>query len=333
MKYDELAFANMQLAGMLKSGIPLEGALRQLSRTMRRGKLQGEFESLERDLAGGMPLSEALALRRLPDFYRRMVEIGARGNDLPGILIRLADHYQRASSIGARLTGLMVYPAIVVVASLALSIFLALFFGALNRDMPAFLPETTGADWGTGPGTLALLWMPVVLLSSLGMLAFVALVLPPFRRWLRWHLPGFKEAGLAQLASTMRLMLSAGTNLGDALGLLYYLEMQTPAGRDVALWQSRLSQGHGRFPAIAAGSRVVPPLFSWLVDSGDEDMSEGFRRAAEIYEARAGYRVEVLLYAALPVSILFLGVILVSQAYPVVRLFLQFGSILEQLGR
>ena len=331
MKYDELAFVNLQLAGMLKSGVPLEGALRQLSRTMRRGDLQGEFEKLERDLANGLPLSEALAARRLPDFYRRMVQVGVKGNDLPGVLARLADHYQRASSIGTRLRGLMVYPAIVVTASLALSFFLALFFRTLSQDMPELL-----ADTGTGApishGTLALLWMPVIVLGLTAVSIVLALALPPLRRWLRWHLPGFKEAGLAQLASTMRLMLKSGTNLGDALALLRYLESQTPAGRDVARWQTRLAEGHARFPAICEGSKVVPPLFAWLVDSGDEDMAEGFGRAAEMYESRAGYLVEILLYAALPVSILFLGVILISQAYPVIHLFVQFGTMLDRLG-
>jgi Na+-transporting methylmalonyl-CoA/oxaloacetate decarboxylase beta subunit len=40
----------------------------------------------------------------------------------------------------------------------------------------------------------------------------------------------------------------------------------------------------------------------------------------------------MLLYSALPVSILFLGALLVGQAYPLVRLFVQFGNLLDQLG-
>ena len=54
MKYEELAFVNQQLAGMLKTGIPLEGALRQLCAQMRRGRLRAELEALEADLAAGV---------------------------------------------------------------------------------------------------------------------------------------------------------------------------------------------------------------------------------------------------------------------------------------
>jgi type II secretory pathway component PulF len=332
MKYDELAFVNLQLAGMLKSGIPLEGALRQLSATMRRGDLRVEFEKLEADLRNGVPLKEALAGRQVPDLYRRMMLVGVQSNDLPAVLILLADHYQRVDSIGRRLKGLMVYPSIVAVAALALSLFLALFFRALSADMPKILNEAE-PELVAGRGVTVMLWLPVLVLSSAAAFAALALVLPSFQRWLRWHIPGFKEGGLAQLASAMRLMLKTGTNLGDALGLLRHMESKTPAGRDIAQWQTRLADGHARFPEIAAGSKVVPPLFSWLVSSGDEDMAEGFRRAAEIYQARSAHRIEMFLYAALPVSILFLGAMLVSQAYPVMHLFIQFGSMLDRLGQ
>ena len=56
MNYEEFAFANRQLAGMLQSGIPLEGGLRQLCREMRQGSLRAELQLLEADLAKGIPL-------------------------------------------------------------------------------------------------------------------------------------------------------------------------------------------------------------------------------------------------------------------------------------
>src|SRR5258708_6521452 len=61
MKLEEFAFLNQQLAGMLQSGIPLEGALRRLSSDMSKGRLRDELQSLERDLANGIPLGEAIS--------------------------------------------------------------------------------------------------------------------------------------------------------------------------------------------------------------------------------------------------------------------------------
>jgi type IV pilus assembly protein PilC len=92
MKLDEFAFLNQQLAGMLRAGIPLEGGLRQLSATMARGELRQEIEALERDLAAGAPLAEAVGRRELPVLYVRLVQAGVSGGDLTGVLILLSDY-------------------------------------------------------------------------------------------------------------------------------------------------------------------------------------------------------------------------------------------------
>src|SRR5689334_5873590 len=122
MNYDEFAFFNQQLAAMLRDGIPLEGALSRLCADMRRGALRSELERLEADLAKGRPMSEALAERRLPDLYKRLVIVGAKSNDMPGALTLLADYYQNQHNLWTRLKGLMVYPTIVVVVAFAVSL-------------------------------------------------------------------------------------------------------------------------------------------------------------------------------------------------------------------
>ena len=47
---------------------------------------------------------------------------------------------------------------------------------------------------------------------------------------------------------------------------------------------------------VAAGNRLIPPLFVWVVASAGEDLTAGFNRAAEIYHSRAIYRTEVALF-------------------------------------
>ena len=59
MKLTDLAFVNQQLAGMIRNGRPLEGALQQLCADMTKGRLKNELTALEQDLASGTPLSKA----------------------------------------------------------------------------------------------------------------------------------------------------------------------------------------------------------------------------------------------------------------------------------
>ncbi len=331
MKYDELAFFNQQLAGMLKSGIPLEGALRQLCLTMEQGRLRQEFEQLGADLAKGVSLPEALARRRLPEFYVKMVQAGAQSNDLPGMLTLLANYYQKLNNIWVRLKGLMVYPAIVLAGMLALSLLFMFLIGSLSEGVPG-LVEGWSQGWAFQTKFTVALWLPAIVLTAVAVAVLLAFFVPACRRSLRWRLPGFKEAGLSQVASMTGLMLESGTNLNSALGLLKDIESGTPAGAEIARWQTRLAGGHAKFAEMTSGSRVFPPLFCWLVAGGGENLAEGFRRAAEIYYARALYRIEMLLYVALPASVLMLGMMIFCQLYPVVQMFIPMANMLDMLG-
>ena len=313
MNYDEFAFFNQQLAAMLREGIPLEGALKQLCAGMRSGPLRAEIQQLEADLARGTPLKEALARRALPDLYRQMVEIGARSNDLPGVLTLLADHYHRANALWTRLKGLMVYP-------------LHCHPRLVGADAAGFAelqPLPVAVRRANSPSSRSLtipsIWMPPIVLALAALLGVAAVSIPSWRARLRWRLPAFREASLAQLASAMALMLKNGTTLPEALALAEALESGTPAAKALARWRQLVEAGQGKPAEWTGDSRPFPPLFLWLVQKGGEDVAAGFQKAAEIYQARASYRIEMALYGALPVSILLLGQMVLWQAIPLVR--------------
>jgi type II secretory pathway component PulF len=312
MNYDEFAFFNQQLAAMLREGIPLEGALKQLCTGMRSGSLRTEIQQLEADLARGTPLKEALARRALPDLYRQMLEIGARSNDLPGVLTLLADHYHRANALWTRLKGLMVYPLFVIFVSLGLTLMVSLSF---SHFMTRFFDQIVARP----PINIPTVWMPPIVLALMALLGLVAVFTPSWRARLRWRLPAFREASLAELASAMALMLKNGTTLPEALALAEALESGTPAAKALAHWRQLVEAGQGKPAEWTGDSRPFPPLFLWLVQKGGEDVAAGFQKAAEIYQARASYRIEMALYGALPVSILLLGQMVLWQAIPLVR--------------
>jgi type II secretory pathway component PulF len=323
MKNDEFAFFNQQLSAMLRDGIPLEGALRQLCANMRRGRLRSELELLEKNLSGGVPLQTALAARELPEFYVQMVQVGVQGNDLPGVLLMLADYYQQVDSIWTRLKGLMVYPLLVLLGAFALSCFMT-FLGSriVNSTFQSMASLFEGSTRALVPaGIFASLWGPPVLIGVLLVAFLLFLLTPAWHRKLRWRLPAFKEAKLAQVASAMRLMLKNGSNLGDSLRLVERLEQGSLAGEELVRWRARLTAGHAKFSDLATPGKAFPPLFVWLVGNSGEDLAGGFERAADIYRARAAYRIEMFLYAALPFSILALGVMIICQLLPLVKIF------------
>ena len=327
MNHDEFAFFNQQLAAMLRAGIPLEGALKQLCAGMKTGTLRAEMRALEADLATGIPLKEALARRRLPEFYARMIEIGACGNDLPGVLTLLADHYQRLHNLGARLKRLMVYPMTVLIAAFLLSCFLGYLLGTLVWPNLESI-----AARAAPPAVKVALWLTPVLLGGAVGAALIVLAAPIARRALRWRVPAFKESSLAQVASAMSLMLRSGVPLDQALALVERLEQGTRAGSELALWRQRLASGQGKFSDLAPPGRAFPAMFIWLVGRCGDDLAGGFQRAAEIYQARARYQAELFLYSALPCSVLALGVMIITQMQPVFHTLVQFMNMIGDNG-
>jgi type II secretory pathway component PulF len=327
MKTDEFAFFNQQLAAMLRDGIPLEGALQRLSAEMRDGGLRAEVQALADDLSRGMPLKEAIHQRDLPELYRCLVAVGAQSNDLPGVLTLIADHYHRRYTIWTRLKGLMTYPLIVLAAAFGLSIVLA---QVLDRTVwPSMavissdIPHTT---YRTA------LWIPPVLLGAALALAVVLLSAPAGRRALRWRVPSFRESSLAQIGATLALLLRNGVPLDAALALVERMESGSCAAEEIAVWRQRLAAGHAKFADMAPAGRAFPPLFIWLVAHGREDLGSGFQRAADLYQSRANHRADLLLYSALPCSVIALGIMIVLQVQPVFHSLVQLMNALGGSG-
>jgi len=336
MKYDEFAFFNQQLAAMLRDGIPLEGALKRLCQEMRRSPARDELQALEAELAKGTPIAVALKPRQLPELYKRMILVGVKSGDLPGALTMLADYFQNQNNVWTRLKSMMTYPLIVMFVAFLVSLALAFFwtciigpsfgdmFGGMGMQMPAATVFALGS--------LKSIWVFPFILGALFVLMAAIVFLPAMRGKFLWRLPAFKEATVSRIASSLTLLMKNGVPLPEAIGLVEQLETSSAAAADLLQWRSRIAAGAVKFSEIATGNRLVPPMFVWIVASAGEDVTAGFSRAAEIYHSRAIYRTEVALFSVLPIASLFLGALVISQAFLVISMFLPLISMLSNLG-
>jgi type II secretory pathway component PulF len=265
-----------------------------------------------------------------------MILVGVKSGDLPGALTMLADYFQRENNVWMRLRGMMIYPLIVMFAAFLISLMLALVWNCVIG------PSMTGIWGGMGIrlpaatlfalGTLRAIWAFPAVLGLLFLLVAAIVFLPVMRGKYLWRMPAFKEAGVSRIGAALTLLLKNGVSLPEAVGLVGKLESSPAAAADLQGWGQRLAAGTVKFSEVAAGSRMIPPLFTWVVSSAGEDLAAGFNRAAEIYHARAIYRTEVALYSVLPLASLFLGAVVLSQAFLVVSMFLPFISMVCNLS-
>jgi len=96
--------------------------------------------------------------------------------------------------------------------------------------------------------------------------------------------------------------------------------------------QQKLQAGQGKPAQWPHSLSPFPPMFLWLVRKGGEDIAAGFQKAAEIYQSRASYKIELLLYGALPVSVLFLGQMVLWQVVPLFHALATLMGFLGDMG-
>ncbi len=329
MNSEELGFFNRQLAGMLKTGIPLEGGLRKLCETMPSTKLRGELLALENDLAKGTPLAEAVKHRDLPEMYVRMLAAGAASGDLPGVLIHFADYSEQRHSLARRLRGMMTYPLIVLTVSLLVAITMAFFFQIMATANADFL-DGVGSSGILSPGARPfVLWMVPVLIALLWIFFLLLTFVPLLRRRWQWYLPGLRETCLSQLAAMLHLQIRSGIPLAESLQTVELLEQGTPVASELAAWRQELATGQGSIPERPLRNGSIPPMFRWMVRQSGEDLADGFAQTAKFYAERSAYRNDTLLFAALPISVLFLAGVIVLQFLP---LFMALTRLMDKIG-
>jgi type II secretory pathway component PulF len=320
MYYEQLAFANRQLAGLLKSGIPLEEGLQKFARDLNDRKLVGQFDALEKQLAQGVTLPRALENSTFPPFYKKLVSLGCHSNDLPEVLLMVADHYEKTAGLRLQLRGMMVYPTIVIVGAMIVSLGVQCIFSFLSKNL---------LDNEMRPSPLVLMvgWLtPLVFaLTALGLVA-ISYVPGIGRKFMRW-IPGFNESVLARVGHGSSLLIRKGVPLPEALDLLGSLESGNYR-MAIERWAADVRRGVKTFENTPSG-KSLPGLFLSFIKNSGENLEVGFSEAGAFYERRAKYKIEMGLYCFLPIVTLFLSLLVWAQA---AGLFQSIIVMLDKIG-
>jgi len=329
MNADTLAFFNRQLAALLTDGVPLEGALREIARDIK-GPVAAEIAGLESSLASGIPFHEALAARRLPPLYVQLVRAGLAAQNLPAALTAAADHFESSARLTRRIRSALFYPSLV----LCLGLFVSLAANFTLQPISEEIVSISGiAEYQ--PAVIRFITRLPGVFTGLFVLALLLTLVPPLRRGWISRLPGFHDAALARLASTLQLLLSNGCPLPAAVALVQGLEANSRLAPDLARWKNQLERGASKLSEVMESqpaSRAVPPLFRWLVLSGGDRLHEGFGRAARHYRDRAEHRLNLLVNGIVPVALVGIGVILFINFIPVFSSVVQWINFLGGFG-
>ncbi len=137
------------LKTMVKAGLSLIDALRILSEEIESKKLQVVIGEIKTGMEGGTPLSVLLSRypKIFPSIYVNMIAAGETAGKLETALEQVAVQMKKNHELSSRIKGALMYPAVVVVAMIGISIEVVVFILpkllVMFKDFNATLPLPT----------------------------------------------------------------------------------------------------------------------------------------------------------------------------------------------
>ncbi len=332
-----------QFSTLQDAGLPVLRSLKILEGQMRPGALKNALIDVVDDVESGSTLSEAFGRhpKCFDRLYVNMVKAGEAGGALEVILKRLAEFKEKAQSLKRRITGAMVYPAVVITVAVSILTFIMIFI------IPKF--EKIFADF-----KLKLPWMTQTLMDTSRWFVKYWYVIPlvPVFIWLSLKLIRLSKTGaytldmiklylpiagnIVEKTVVARTMRTLGTLIASGVPILEALAIvrETCMNEVFEVCYTRVYESIREGDTIAQPmkeSRLVDDMVVNMIDVGEEtgDLDTMLNKIADVYDEEVDVLVEALISLLEPLMIVVLGLIVGAI---VIALFMPLLSLLEGLS-
>lgn len=333
------------LSTMLRAGLPLAPALQTLSKETKNKYFRSILLHLQDNVENGQLLSKGMKL--YPKVFSEMiiasVEVGENTGMLPDTLARLAITLKSQKNLKSKVVGALMYPIIVMIALVAVSLLLALMvfpqLVSMFEDGGIDLPFTLVAVQFVGyavrnfyPHIIAGLIVLIILFRYIFKLPKPKYILHGI--FLRLPIAGqiIKDISLTRFAGNLHTLLGAGLAIvtsveivAKTMGNLHYRK----AALDMAV---ELEKGTPLDATMESRQNLFPSLSVQLCQVGAKtgELESILAKIAEYYETRVTNTLTNLSTIIEPVMLLAVGVavgfIAISVISPMYQLTLSFAD-------
>jgi general secretion pathway protein F len=317
----DLALITRQWATLVRSGLPVEEALRTVAQQAERPRLKSMMMAVRSRVMEGHSMAAALGdfPHVFSELYRATIEAGEQSGHLDVVLERLADYTESRQILSQKMSQAMIYPVMLTVIALGAVGFLLTYvvpkivqvFEGIGQELPLLTRGLIAtSEFFKGNWLLILIGIVVVVSGFIYLLRFEQFKTRYHLFLLRVPLVSRLVRGLnaARFARTLSIVAASGVPILDGLRIAAQVVTNLPMRKAVEEAASKVREGSAIHKALDA-SRYFPPMTVHLIASGEAsgNIEEMLERAAESQEREMQALTEGLLGIFEPLLILMMG--------------------------
>jgi general secretion pathway protein F len=321
----DIALLTGELATLLESGLPLDKSLTVLmDLTEDNERLTKLIARVLDKVKGGAALADALEQQTgvFSKFYLNMVRAGEAGGSLGDVLTRLADYLERSQELKDTVSTALIYPAILLVMSLA-SLFVMLTFVVpqfteMFAGAGKALPVSTQIVVGLANWLQSYWWALLIIVVFISSYMKFQLADPVTKkawdgRFLKLPLAGtiITNKETANISRTLGTLLGNGVSILAALVIVRETVDNLVLAAAIADAEEQLKQGKHLSDALL-DKGLFPKMAMQMIKMGEETgrLEEMLLRVAAIYDKQLRVAIQRLLAFLEPALIITLGLMI-----------------------
>lgn len=319
---EKIDFAR-HLSIIIKAGIPLYDGLLIVKKQSQSKRLVKIIDQLSRDVSNGLFFADSLEHyhEAFGDFFISVVRVGEASGTLAQNLLYLSDETKKRRDLKRKVKSAMVYPAIILIATLAVTAFLAFFV------FPKLLPVLTGIG-GKLPASTLLLMSMISFSTNYGIACIIGLVVlaivfryllrrvTPFRYFLHQMIlitPTLSTLSISlnmvNFSRIFSLLLKSGVKIAEALVITGKTSDNLVYRRFIEEASQEIGRGGALAPFLERKSKLFPPFVTGMIQIGEAtgNLNDNLIYVSQYYEEEVSYRLDALTTVIEPVMLLLMG--------------------------
>ena len=341
VKKAEIATFTRQMATLLKSGIPLAESMAALVEQMDNQRFKAQLSEIRAAVNEGSSLGDALAKypKLFDELFVSMVRAGELAGNLDEVLVRLADFLEASQKLKSKVTGAMIYPAVmVVIGTVVIGVLMVKVIPEITKTLiqqGKELPINTRflINVSTFVGKY---WLLLLISVAASITGFVLWKNSPGGKQ-TWHTFVLKLPVLGQLVRTInvtRFSRTLGTMLQASVPMLRALDAAKMTMGNVILQKTvdeakkAVTEGES-LAATLKKSGQFPPTMIHMTAVGEKagQLEQMLERVAVAYEAEIDTKLTRFIGLLEPLMLLGMGVTVAFIVISVMQPIMDMGQL------